>query len=92
MPRCTNVVVNPRAPESSTGTLRVERRDELPGFGVVATRLPFCVFPCRQVVPARTPGCLGVRRDDGNARFHQIVPIPNALWVAARTRKTIVDV
>ena len=82
MPRCTKVVVEPRAPESSTGTFVKSCVTKAARVGLVAARLLQRVAPGRQVVPARAARGLGVGRDHRDAGLHQVVPVLDALGVA----------
>ena len=52
-PRCTKVVVEPRAPVSSTGTLPYRRRTNSRALASFAARLPERPGPGGEVVPAR---------------------------------------
>ena len=82
MPRCTNVVVEPRAPVSSTGTfLKMRLRKSL----VLASSPPYdleAIGPRRQVVPAGAARRLRVRRDHRHAGPRQVVPVLDLLRVA----------
>ena len=81
MPRSTKVVVEPRAPVSSTGTFLNSLREEADDLVAVAVllRRP---RPRREVVPARAAGGLRVRRDHGDAGLGQVAPVLDALRIA----------
>ena len=106
MPRLTNVVVAPRAPESSTGTSCTARPRTLapslrrlwwrrPPRGRAPWRDPRARVskhnPKRRGSSSQRPGRLGIRCDHRDARFHQVVPVANVLGIALRTRKTMVE-
>ena len=82
IPRCTNVVVDPRAPESSTGTFLYSGFTKSLRLVVVPARLLERVSPGAQIIPARAAGGLGIGRDHRNAGLHQIVPILDVFGIA----------
>ena len=65
----------------------VQRGHELTRLRLVAAVLLPRVFPRGKIVPARAARCLRVRRDDLDARLHQIVPVLDALRVALAHEK-----
>ena len=93
MPRCTNVVVEPRAPESSTGTFL---NRAVTNSWALASSLLFClqgVAPGGQVVASRPPpdvfGFGVMTSTPGFTRsFQSLIPFGLPL----RTRNTIVEV
>ena len=82
MPRSTNVVVAPRAPESSTGTFLKSSATNSRAFCIVAVRLLQRVAPGGEIVPARATRCLRVRRDDLDARLDRSLQSLIALRIA----------
>ena len=82
MPRCTNVVVEPRAPVSSTGTFLNSLRTY--SFAV-ASLPPGCLQrpgPAREIIPARAARGLRIRRDDGDAGLGQVAPVADVLRIS----------
>src|SRR5215470_3680725 len=73
-PRCTKVVVEPRAPVSSTGTFLYRRRTNSRARLITAL-LRARPGPGGQVVPARPAGGLGIGGDHRDARAHQVAPV-----------------
>ncbi len=105
--RCTNVLVEPRAPESSTGTrLKIcetnSRALTLAALTASAWAGSFNLqnrpvlastrTPSSQVVPACAAACLGIRCNDRDLALDEIVPIADLLRVPFANEKTIVEV
>ena len=96
-PRCTKVLVAPRAPESSTGTRLINSVTKARAFtcaaatavglgGVVQLRQVAELAlqgpgPGGEVVPARAARRLRVRRDHLHARLEQVAPVADPLGV-----------
>ena len=84
-PRRANVLVEPRAPVSSTGL-----PEDLPheGLGLfLAATLFNPIRIGRQIIPARTAGSLGFGRHDLHAGLYQVVPIANPFWISLPDQK-----
>lgn len=92
MPRWAKVVVAPRAPVSSTGTLA--KSLPIPHLGVVVLEGVRGIGPGRKIVPARPARGLGIWGDDLDARALIRSPQSSMLpWdLSSRTRKTMVEV
>ena len=81
MPRSAKVVVEPRAPVSSTGTLAIEAGDEV-ARRRLASRRASPVAPGGEEVPARAAAGLGVGRDDLDAGPDEVAPVADPLRIA----------
>ena len=87
MPRCTKVVVEPRAPVSRTGTDLYSLVTNSFAFSSSPPLRLRAYAPSGEVVPAAASRRLGIRRDDAHARFHEIFPFVNPLRIAFAHKK-----
>src|SRR5712691_7103902 len=64
------------------GDVLVEAANEILRPGFVAAGTAPGATPVGQGIPAGAAGGLGIRGDDGDARFDEVIPVFDPLWVA----------